>query len=203
MSQSRMNLFRDLNRAQPRASKVAIPMQLKLAGFIIVVTSATMVRSYFHFKKTSRLIAEETQRLDQQILEFTESKAREAANRPREVADVKPAAPPPSDGLDGTWTSLMWKIATGADVGIALEKLGLNEIGSKPPSNGGTPPPQETAGLAREVVLEGEARSLRDVTSWLEELTRRIPGFAFVIEHQDASKNPDFPVGFKVIARQG
>lgn len=201
---TRMNLFRQILEGKkpgvaPAGAKAAWTFKLPnfkagkipafgLAAGAIFALSAALV--------TSAYLSRGAQ-LTEMLAKVAEAEAE--LNRLTTAASVTGAERVPAQdegpgGLDGTWASLMWKIAVSTGPGIIFVRVEMGDPAA-PPSQPGDKKAQ------RRIAVEGQARSVGALREWVESLVQGIPSYRFVMESQASDGEAPFPVRFRVAAK--
>lgn len=157
----------------------------------VVLFLGSVIPSYRTFQKDRAESTAKIAELDSQVTELAKRAeelakerqvARETASEPKKEGQTKSA----SNGLDSTWTSVLWKLATLTQEGIVIQQIEFQNSGEQGP--------------ARKVLIDGSAESLEVLRVWLEKLSQRLPNSAFVMDRQSRTADNDYPIIFKVTA---
>ena len=199
---ARMNLFSDL-RLAGRAEPVAGGWQVAAPLLVVLIIAVCFAWRWFDFRRSSARVRAQIAQVNRQLAQIAADALEQAAAEKRAPAVDRTAGAAKTQEdveLDDTWISLLWKVSAFSTPDVALNKLSLTR--EKPTVSDGP--------SVRVLVLEGQAKSIHSIESWLEGLTRHIPGFAFSVEKQESSgaeqggaqgSASDYPVLFKIQAR--
>jgi hypothetical protein len=94
-----------------------------------------------------------------------------------------------SSSLDGTWTAVMWKLITFAEA-VLVQRIEMGGAGDGQSQN-----------AEKKVIIEGAAKDLAALTSWVESLSVNLPSSSFVVERHSVGTDKGFPVNFRLSAR--
>jgi hypothetical protein len=201
-----MNLFRQMvaPQAAPAPSR-KLNFHFKLnghaiaaLGFLFFIGLGITV-TFLGFRSRARELTQRQLQASsqlEQLMAETDTLADEAIRRKKAAAERGLAGKgagkgatmdfgmPVGEPMDGSWTSLLWKLSAATSGGISVQQLDLT-------SNGG-----------KIVLLVGAAHSLAALREWLERLNREIQGFDFGIDSQALTSDKKFPVQFRVGAKQ-
>ena len=204
-SSKRINLFSKLGAEQPRfalpkihiGGHAWVSVAVILLFLILTISEQGRFRKQmtgFDGKKAEAVaeidqLAREAGRVAEEERAMKMAIAQETLELRSTSEQQEPGRDPVSSGIDGSWTSVIWKLATFAR-DIIVQRIDLT---NKEKS--------EDVFAEKSILIEGQAGSLGALTNWIELLTRNLPQSSFVMEQQSNSDDKHFPVAFKITGR--
>lgn len=185
MKSPRMNLFREVARTEKtRARKVSpkgIPFQRIVPVVGIVLVALAYTKSIAKHKAEMADLRAQIAEAEAQVRQIVDMSTVQAHVNRKPASNLKPS------GMDGTWTSVLWKFAA-----FTGERVVIRDVQLTPLAGGGR---------IQNVLLNGQAASFVEVRLWLERLIENMPGSEFSIQHQKLTEDPDYPVVFSLTAQ--
>lgn len=197
---SRMNLFRELRNPTLKKKNVNLRLALQTASIHTLIgagmLSITVLGLFLHLISYYRVVRE----TKKQVAETRKKMEQLTADSDRMTAEVKVkrnlAAAPSEEllsaenDLDGTWTSLIWKLAAYSGMQVRFQKMVLGSSTAQ----AGAPSPKQ-------VSIEGQAESVAAMRDWLSALLHHVPGYDFIMDYQGEAGDGAYPITFRVTAR--
>lgn len=196
-----MNLFAQRSGAKKASASSAsvsgrmkLPWQGSVSLGAVVLGGAFLGWLFYSTQKSSEEAQKQIDGIEAQIQQMVES------GQKRSLASEKQKDRRPS-GLDGTWTSLIWKLSAYTTNHILIRRMDLTQSAPAAPTAAAGAPSVPAAAGVKQVILEGEAASVKALKEWLDGLLKNVPGYDFVMDQQGKGEDPLFPVKFKVTAK--
>ena len=206
----RMNLFGRLGEPEkksglPRKLPVTASFHVLVGGGVILLLLLGLAVNFLSYRRITTMAKVRLKESEKAMAEISAQSAqiavdaRKAESEQRAPAGVAgeaaEAVNTAASDLDGTWTSLLWKVAAVTGPAIELQRMDLGGLAVGP-----------QADARKQVAFEGKAKSLRAIRDWVEGMIHSIPGYVFVMESESenlvtATSTEDYPIAFKLTAR--